>query len=157
MPEKQITANGRTLTIGNWGIVSGLRHKIIYDRLRNGWPPEQAVGIKPRVKDGVRTRPNRLTEFHPVEFFKTVIVKPDKAAIGKAVRKIRLMAGKTTIQTAEAMGLKHKTFVALERGKCKWTEERLDKFNEVARSWVNGNDDRNTINDSAGNQRTESV
>lgn len=57
-PEKTITCRGETHTISEWSKIVGLSRQTIADRVRRGWPPEQAVfePLKRIVKTPLKRR-----------------------------------------------------------------------------------------------------
>lgn len=44
----ELTINGLTLTISNWQDRTGIDHRLIRWRIRQGWTPEQCVGMEER-------------------------------------------------------------------------------------------------------------
>lgn len=65
--QRLVTFNGKTDTIRGWSVSLGLGPSVLYDRLRRGWPLEEALAVprlRPAVRDGSRsvyTERKRLT------------------------------------------------------------------------------------------------
>jgi hypothetical protein len=49
-----VTANGKTLQVSEWSVISGLSRATITARLRLGWTPEDAVSLPVSLKNKYR-------------------------------------------------------------------------------------------------------
>jgi hypothetical protein len=157
----QLTAGGKTLSIGNWAKVTGIIYRVIHRRYKSGWTHAQCVGIDPpppvKHKSGPRCRCNNLTEVIVLQPVVRLVEQIDYEATGLAARRIRKKAGLSIDEACESLGWGSSKLQNMETGCIKWTLDCIEHFNEVAKGWVNGNDNRNTVNDSTGCQRVESV
>ena len=143
-PEMQLTVDGLTLSYSSWEEKTGIVANTIRWRARNGWTPRQAVGYDPppparrtnHRKPGSWARPNLLTEFSPVPLIETTVVRVDDKAIGQQCRRLRRTAGIPARLAAEAMGVSISAVFHMEGGKRRFTQELLDRFNQIAAGWV---------------------
>jgi hypothetical protein len=65
MSVKTLTAKGKTQTLREWSIATGIRKDTINIRLRRGWTPEQALGLvaSPCNRPGPKTRHSFATGY----------------------------------------------------------------------------------------------
>ena len=143
-PVKTLTVNGQTLSFANWSKLRKINVKLLRARDNRGWTPAQCVGIdpppvqkKPYSEGGPRVwRPNILANWEPMqEIVKTVQVLDHDAMAAKANR-IRRLAGRSLQEAADECGWTLSTQSNLESGKSKWTPQKLQRFNEVAKVWA---------------------
>ena len=140
MPDKPhiiLTVRETSRTVGNWSKIRRIAQKKIYDRLKAKWTPEEALEFVPRKRPAkIAVRKNYLTEFSPIIMITRAVFHTDNAEMGRLAKRIRVASGRSARQAAEEIGIKHRTYTSLERGHGLWTQDRIDRFNEVAKGWV---------------------
>ena len=139
-PEMQLTVDGITRSVANWQRTTGVEARVIRWRHKHGWTPRQCVEFDPpppqRRGNNHPDRLNVLTEFSPVPLIQTTIVRVDDKAIGLHCRRIRKAAGKCAAELAEEMGCSTSAVFHMEKGNRRFTQELLDRFNQIAAGWV---------------------
>jgi hypothetical protein len=49
-----VTFNGTPMTVGEWSKITGRSRHLVYERLKRGWTPEQAISAEPHSTRGQR-------------------------------------------------------------------------------------------------------
>lgn len=125
-----LNIDGQERTLGNLAKIYKVRASLIYNRIRYGWTPRQAVGLDERPKQkrqrGPQKRENSLTELATVTAQNAVPL----------ARLIRLAAGKTLRAAGAELGISQSNMFFTEREPHRWKPELIERFNEVAKGWV---------------------